>query len=1173
MADPPANPLVSFMDLVADAVDWIHDNFSDPALSKTLRSDLGLDPGKDLERPLPTGEKVRMRMPNGDPVDVDKDAFDATVSEVKDVVRLLFDFFSDLELSVAEIWDVVFLVLRVGAAQSLQARAPRTAAILRAAGLLAGLTSSEDLVGLDGVKALTWMAGQKAPAADDPAKPHPPQPLDLRDLATWRNWVGAGLAIAAVIAGDKLAIDVTASYGYEPDIHGAGSPTPKSDTEAQAAFSVAIFDKDPSGTPGIDASLTLTLIYLPPAAPAEHHRLMVALGGALHYTEGRLTTGVTSPEAGYLLTTPWVWSNFSADKTAKAFVAFGRKDDKALQWGESDGPHLLVDVAQLTVTISQASSIRAELKNVEASLALSDGDSFISSLSQELKSTFDIAVVFDKNGLRLEGGPKGFGAAPPSTPTTPPTARPAPAPIASRLAAAPLLDSSSGGLQASMPPKTTQYGPFRILDNKLELGRPVGATPRTSIELSTSVSTKLGPFTLSIDRIGMRAVLRAGGEQPNLGLLDLDFGFKPPNGIGVAIDTKTAKGAGFLYLDADKGEYAGVLELSVSGIALKAIGILNTTAPEPAGWSLLLLIFAEFRDAPWPLPLGFNLTAVGGIVGLQHEASVDQLRRALGTNIYDDLLFPADPVKDAARLIPRLRAVFPVKPGALTVGPTAEINWGQPPIVTARLAILAQFGGVFGGADVRFTRLTLLGTIRATAPQRAFDAPRLVNLTADVLGDYDVESGLLAIDARLRDSTLGGVEFSGSLIIRVGFGQKPAFAIAAGGFHPAFTDLPPALPARIDRLGLQWKIGDSVQLTLQAYAAITASSWQLGARFTIVAEIGPVDIDGCLGFDGIAYDDGRFAVTVAGGVRVKWRGHTLMSVTLHLVLDRNRDQVWHAAGRASFSVLWWDKTVHFEHTWGDPKRLEAARTIDAADAVRAALSDPSNWAAQLPLGGEALVTLAKRDPSDAALVLAHPLGTLTVTQRVAPLGLALDFIDGARVTPGTVVRITGARVGPATADAATPTRQAFSRARFQDMSESARLTQKSFEQLPAGVSITPPGQANPTGTVTEFDFESITLRPDGVAAPGHTGFPADHLLLHTGFGHAAASSLRQKARLRPGTGSPLRVTQPPVAVVDTRDLGAHLALDDIVASSATLARQALTTTKQLVVEAHEVLVP
>ena len=76
------------MDVVADAVDWIHDTFSDPDAEQG-----------DPRRPRPRAttptrrsscrpvSKIRMRHPDGSAVDVDKAAFDATVEEVKNGLR------------------------------------------------------------------------------------------------------------------------------------------------------------------------------------------------------------------------------------------------------------------------------------------------------------------------------------------------------------------------------------------------------------------------------------------------------------------------------------------------------------------------------------------------------------------------------------------------------------------------------------------------------------------------------------------------------------------------------------------------------------------------------------------------------------------------------------------------------------------------------------------------------------------------------------------------------------------------------------------------------------------------------------------------------------------------------------------------------------------------------
>jgi len=1166
------NPLVSLMDVVADAVDWIHDTFSDPELSKEIRADLGLAEDADPQVQLPTGQQIRMRHPDGSAVDVDKAAFDATVEEVKNAVGLIIEFIRGIGSVGDAAWDALFLLGQIGASESIRARWPLAHNIARASGLTAGLVrgaarppltqSSEEVEAIDIFRSIDLLRGPSAAPSDTTETPDARQQI--------RNLVGIGIAVAAAVKKFET-INFLASYGYEPDmLPVAGSDELKASSSfndhlAVGALTIDAIDADPAGTSGLDGHLALSVIYLPsfrviphplfPEFPTCWH---FAIGAGAAFTSGRFTIGLEAPANTNVTHVGGQGWDLALGTVIRATASFGRPEDKAMEFGERDGVHLTTDTFALRAEISAKPSIRLDVKAVDLSLALSEGDAFLRSLSRELKTAFDIAFVFDGDGFRMEGGPFAKQEAPPG-----------PAPRGLMRAAG--VGTTSGGVEAEVPPKTTRFGPFRIQKGRFAIGRGPTGDGSTSFELSTSVDLDIGPFNLTVDRIGMSLDLRAGGVEPNLGLLDWDFGFKHPTGIGVRVDAKAIRGGGFLRLDPDKGEYAGVLELSFKGLTIKAIGIVNTKAPEPAGWSFLLLLFAEFRHSPWQIGLGFNITAVGGIIGLQHRASVDELRKSLGTNVYDDILFPADPVKDAPRILGRLRTVFPIEPSGLVVGPTVEINWGTPAIVKGRFAVLAQFAGAFGGGDFRFTRLTILGTVRATAPPLDVDAPRLVELTADVLGDYDYESGLIAIDARLRDSKLGGVEFSGSLLIRIGTGNLPAFAISAGGFHPAFTDLPPAMPARLDRLALRWQVGSSVSFTLEAYVAITASSWQLGAALSIVAELGPVDLDGRVHFDAIAYDDGRFSVELGLYVRIRWRGHTLMSVEADIVLDRNELQVWHAAGEATFSVLWWDKTVDFEHTWGDERSLPPAPAVDAAALVRAALAEPASWSTQLPQGGEALVTLASVPTTD---VLAHPLGTLTVSQRVAPLGLRLDHVDGRPVAPGTVVTIDAARVGGVLAPPPAPAMAPFPRARFQDLTEDERLTQKTFESLPAGARIEPPGQTNPAGSVVTFDFEPINLAPLDVVEPPPPDpitFPDGHLGWHVARGQAAASPLRQHVRL--GADAPDRfvdVRQPPVVVVDHVDLAPAMPLSEVEAGSAVLAAQRAGR-GLLVLEAHELV--
>jgi hypothetical protein len=162
------------------------------------------------------------------------------------------------------------------------------------------------------------------------------------------------------------------------------------------------------------------------------------------------------------------------------------------------------------------------------------------------------------------------------------------------------------------------------------------------------------------------------------------------------------------------------------------------------------------------------------------------------------------------------------------------------------------------------------------------------------------------------------------------------------------------------------------------------------------------------------------------------------------------------------------------------------------------------------------------------------------------------------------------RIGPAAPAATRPTMQVFPRARFQELGEDERLTEKTFESFPAGVAIVPAGEANPTGAVAAFDFEPVILAPDTVTKPPPSAVFPGLLEWHLRAGRAAHSELRQAARLVRGVAPrDVEVGPPAVVVVDTRDLSDAVVLSSVEARSPTLARQRVRA-GQLVVEAHEI---
>jgi len=711
-----------------------------------------------------------------------------------------------------------------------------------------------------------------------------------------------------------------------------------------------------------------------------------------------------------------------------------------------------------------------------------------------------------------------------------------------------------------------RVGPLTIDALELALGSAAGGL---SLTASVSVTLALGPVLVSVAGLGVRAAVVPGPG--SLGSADLTVRPSRPTGIGIAVDAGIVAGGGFLFIDPDGHTYAGVLDLKIGAVAIKALGLFDTRSAAAPGWSLLLLLFAKFPE-PVPIGFGFSLSAVGGILGLNFGVGVDPLRASLGTGAFDDVLFPADPVGNAPRIIGRLRTFFPATPGALVVGPAVEIVWGGAvPLVTARLAVLAQIAHVTDASPARFDRLVAIGTVRAAAPAGNLDVPPTIRLIADLFGLYDAQSGLLAIDAQLRDSVIAGVAVAGTVIVRVGLGSLPAFALSAGGFHPDFTDLPPQLPARVDRVSLTWSAGGnaSVSMQLRAYVALTAATLQLGASFQLTARVGPVSLNGQLGFDLLINKDLSFSAHVVGRVSIRFRGRNLAGIGLDMVLSRSSEQVWRVRGTATFEILWWDVDVDFDDSWGQPARLPGA-TIRVADEVRAALADPANWTPALPEGGEHLVNLTS--PRGGAAVLAHPLGRLRIAQQVAPLDLELDHVDNARIDGARRIAVNTVRIG---AGASTPklARDPFTRARYQQLDEAQRLRSKSFESLPSGVLIGDAGFVAPAGIGVGAGHETRLIGPLDAPPPPPPPplrLPGQWLGWQLQASAAAGSPVRTREAMRPAVPISLEPQAVPFAAVHPGTLRTE-PLDAEAVRSPALAEQAAAAAGLRVLELYEAL--
>jgi hypothetical protein len=594
------------------------------------------------------------------------------------------------------------------------------------------------------------------------------------------------------------------------------------------------------------------------------------------------------------------------------------------------------------------------------------------------------------------------------------------------------------GLAATLP-ISIQLGPAFIDSVTLELA---AADEGLRLDVGMAVVALVGPVALIVDRVGVRLDVPIGAREDRP--VDLRLGFRPPSGVGIEVMAPGVGGGGYLTFDPERGQYAGALDLVFAGLGLKAVGLLSTRLPDgQPGYAFIGLVTARFVPGI-QLGYGFTLQAVGGLIGLHRAASVDALRAGLGAGTLGSLLFPADPLRDAARILRDLEACFPTAPGRHVFGPMLEIGWGVPhPVLRVQLGVVLELPEPL--------RLLLLGRIRMALPHEALPLAR-INL--DVLGVVDFARETVALDGTLVDSVVGIYALTGDMALRLAYGARPEFALAIGGLHPRYAP-PSGFPA-LRRVALAMTTGNNPRVRLEAYLALTANTVQIGARVELYAETAGFSIEGLLGFDALFHARPfRFTADLRARLALKRGDTVLMSVDVAVTLSGVAP--WRVQGDATFQVLFVKASIHFDRTFGSA-REELPLTVDVWPLLLAALRDPRSWRAELPAeDGDGRLVALRADEGSSAAPRAHPAALLTVRQQVAPLGLTLERFGGATPIGSRRFTIAGtARVGAGSAARSVPAEpvpEHFAPSQFLELTEAEQLASPSFERLTAGVAV------------------------------------------------------------------------------------------------------------------------
>jgi hypothetical protein len=490
-------------------------------------------------------------------------------------------------------------------------------------------------------------------------------------------------------------------------------------------------------------------------------------------------------------------------------------------------------------------------------------------------------------------------------------------------------------------------------------------------------------------------------------------------------------------------------------------------------------------------------------------------------------------VANAPQIIDALRTMFPVRAGGFIIGPMLELGWGTPSLVTVRLGLL-----------VEESQFTLLGEGIVALPPLVSADIALLYLRLDFVGSVVFDPLRIAFDAKLIHSRVGFTSIFGQFAFRAAFGDQPTFIISAGGFNPHFKEIPSDIPSPFERVGMSYDIG-IVGISFKGYFAITSATVQAGAELRAWADIGIASIEGGLGFDAICYLVPKFYFEVDVYAYLDVHVFGIDFASIHLDGTFAGPGRWHIAGNAEVHTPWPlpDFSVHIDEHFGND--LDTPQiTVDVSALLSKEIAKIANWSAQLPVGSDAFLSLAKIDAGTD--LLAHPLGALTFQQKLVPLELRMDKANGSKIkganefSGGALVLTQGATPTSIGTAAAQATSDFFAAAQFIEMSQDDKLSKPSFESYTAGYQLASAEFEMGDIVPEPLDYEEVDLGAAPVVKSLRRKASDAYLEATHGpilaFGAAGRSSLRDRSLAQPAQSTAIKVDPAPVTVADKATL-------------------------------------
>ncbi|MEU2122032.1 DUF6603 domain-containing protein [Nocardia niwae] len=536
------------------------------------------------------------------------------------------------------------------------------------------------------------------------------------------------------------------------------------------------------------------------------------------------------------------------------------------------------------------------------------------------------------------------------------------------------------------------------------------------------------PLSATLDGLGVGVPMLL----PDRFAADTDVLPASPSGMGIALLLGPVSGGGF-FQQRPGDAYAGGIDVDLGLVQVQAFGLLQL----PAGGkplSLLVLLGAEFPYPGIQLGFGFAIDAVGGLVGIHRRADTGKLRELVSGGNVDRILFPGNAMARSGEIVGALESVFPVARGRFLVGPMLRITWGGR-LVSVAVAVIMELPGP--------GQVLILGRALIALPDPA--AP-LIRLQGSVFGRIVPGVPLVEFTVSLAGSWIVGMPVAGEVYALFRGDDQSVIVLSAGGFHPKYTR-PPGVP-QLQRLSMDLG-GGVIGLRAESYLALTSNSVQFGADLHLDATIAECGLEGSLGVDALFVWEPTlaFSASVHASVAVLAFGERLAGIGLDFTLEGPAP--WHAFGRGSIEVLFWDVSLDFDVRWGDPA-LPVRSTEDIPALLAEAVARHDAWTVARPASersGIRFTGAAARELAQGVVV--HADSTLRFAQTVVPIGTTFNRFHRLTV-PEQTWTIENAHFGGATSPRGDPVPKRFVPGEYFAMTNDEQLARPAFEELTGG---------------------------------------------------------------------------------------------------------------------------